>query len=74
MNHEIHMLGNMCPAPLDALIAAVESSASGDTFTIDFDCAQAVDNIPDWCSHNNCTVQSLKKTGDAQWQIVVQKG
>lgn len=74
MNHTINMLGNLCPAPLDALIKAVETSPDGDTFTIDFDCAQAVENIPAWCAHNSCTVVSLTKTGDAQWQIVVRKG
>lgn len=74
MNHEINMLGNMCPAPLDALVNAVNSTAAGDTYTIDFDCAQAVDNIPAWCASNGCNVVSLTKTGAAQWRIVVQKG
>lgn len=73
MNHGINMLGNLCPAPLDALIKAVEESPAGDTFTIDFDCAQAVENIPVWCASNSCTVLSLSKTGNAQWQIVVRK-
>lgn len=29
MNHVIDMLGNLCPAPLDALIKAVETSPAG---------------------------------------------
>ena len=73
MNHAINMLGNLCPAPLDALIKAVATAAAGDTFTIDFDCGQAVESIPSWCVSNNCTVLSLTKTGAAQWQIVVRK-
>ncbi|MDY0301119.1 MAG: sulfurtransferase TusA family protein [Trichlorobacter sp.] len=73
MNHVINMLGNLCPAPLDALIKAVETASVGDTFTIDFDCAQAIENIPLWCANNSCTVLELTKTGDAQWQIIVQK-
>ena len=73
MNHVIDMLGNLCPAPLDALIKAVETSPAGDTFSIDFDCAQAVENIPLWCASNRCMVLSLTKTADAKWQIVVRK-
>lgn len=73
MNHVINMLGNLCPAPLDALIKAVETAKVNDTFTVDFDCAQAIENIPLWCASNQCTVLELTQTGEAKWQIVVRK-
>ena len=74
MNYEIDMMGNLCPAPLDALIAANAKAAPGDTFTIAFDCAKATENLPNWCAANGHTVLSLDKTGQAQWCIVIQKG
>lgn len=74
MNYDIDMMGNLCPAPLDALIAAEATAAPGDTFTITFDCAQATENLPIWCAANGHTVLSLEKTGVAQWCIVIQKG
>ena len=73
MNHEIDMMGNLCPAPLDALINASKNAVSGDTITIAFDCAQATENLPNWCASNGHTVLSLEKTGDAKWCIVIQK-
>lgn len=74
MNHIIDMMGNLCPAPLDALIAANATAATGDTITISFDCAQATENLPNWCAANGHTVLALDRTGDAQWRIVIQKG
>ena len=73
MKYNINMLGNLCPAPLDALIAASAKAAVGDTFTIEFDCAQATENLPNWCAANGHNVLSLEKTGDAKWCIVIQK-
>lgn len=74
MNHTIDMMGNLCPAPLDALIAANAKAAVGDSITIHFDCAQATENLPNWCAANGHRVLSLDKTGDAQWCIVIEKG
>lgn len=73
MNYNIDMLGHLCPAPLDALIAANTRAVAGDTITINFDCAQATENLPNWCAANGHQVLSLTKTGDAKWCIVVQK-
>lgn len=73
MNYSIDMLGNLCPAPLDALIKAGVTARSDDTITIVFDCAQATENIPAWCASNGYTVLSLKKTDVAKWCIVVRK-
>jgi TusA-related sulfurtransferase len=74
MNHSIDMIGHLCPAPLDALIVANDKATTGDTITINFDCAQATENLPNWAAANGHQVLSLTKTGNAKWSIVIQKG
>lgn len=74
MNHNIDMIGHLCPAPLDALVETISKVNKGDTIKIDFDCAQATENLPNWAAAKGHIVQSLTKTGDARWCIVIQKG
>ena len=73
MNHTIDMMGQLCPAPLDALIAAQSTAAVGDTITITFDCAQATENLPLWCAANGHTVLTMESCGAAAWTITVKK-
>ncbi|MBK5142468.1 sulfurtransferase TusA family protein [Budviciaceae bacterium BWR-B9] len=66
--------GKLCPFPLIEAKKHIAELNSGDTLVIEYDCAQATENLPRWAVEDGHEVTSFKQTGDAQWQISIQKG
>ena len=66
--------GQVCPFPLVEAKDAIASLPDGDYLTINFDCTQATDAIPQWCATDGHEVTDFRETGEASWQITVKKG
>jgi conserved domain protein len=45
----------------------------GDSLTIDFDCAQATENLPNWAQEEGYEVTNFEQLGDAAWTITIRK-
>ncbi|GKX54935.1 membrane protein [Leminorella grimontii] len=66
--------GKLCPFPLIEAKKIIVGLNVGDTLVIDYDCAQATENLPRWAVEEGHKVTDFQQTGDAQWQISIQKG
>lgn len=66
--------GKLCPFPLIEAKKMIVDLNVGDTLVIDYDCAQATENLPRWAVEEGHKVTDFQQTGDAQWHISIQKG
>lgn len=71
---KLDTVGKLCPLPLIEAKKHIAEMNIGDTLVIDYDCAQATENLPRWAVEAGHNVTEFKQTGDAQWQISIQKG
>lgn len=74
MTKHLQVLGMVCPFPLVEAEKAMAELLPGDELIIDFDCTQATESLPRWAVQNGHSVIDFKQTGDAVWQIRIQKG
>lgn len=66
--------GKLCPFPLIEAKKHIEQLGSGDLLVIEYDCAQTTENLPRWAVEAGHSVTDFQQTGDARWQISIQKG
>ena len=71
--YRLDTLGQVCPFPLVEAKQAIAEIDTGDTLTINFDCTQATDSIPNWAAAAGHQVTEFVATGDAAWSITVRK-
>ncbi|HIW47083.1 MAG TPA: YeeE/YedE family protein [Candidatus Yaniella excrementigallinarum] len=67
-------LGAVCPFPLLEAKDAIAELAPGQHLVIDFDCTQGTETIPQWAVDDGHEVTDFHETGEASWQITIQKG
>lgn len=67
-------LGAVCPFPLLEAKDAIADLAPGQHLVIDFDCTQGTETIPQWAADDGHEVTDFHETGEASWQITIQKG
>ena len=65
--------GQVCPFPLVEAQKAIAGLPVGDRLTINFDCTQATESIPEWAATAGYPVTDFRKVGDAGWTITVEK-
>lgn len=66
--------GKLCPFPLLEAKKEITALTTGDVMIIEYDCAQATENLPRWAVEAGHSVVDFEQTGDARWQISIQKG
>lgn len=74
MEHFLDTTGKLCPFPLVELQKLIINIASGDKVILDYDCAQATENIPRWAAEAGHDVVHFAQKGDAAWTMTIQKG
>ena len=72
--YALDTLGAVCPFPLIEAKDVMATLSSGERLVIDFDCTQATEAIPRWAADDGHAVTDFHATGDARWQITVEKG
>ncbi|BCV46633.1 sulfurtransferase TusA family protein [Shewanella algae] len=50
MKHVLDTTGKLCPFPLIELQKLIKGIEKGDEVVLDYDCAQATENIPRWAA------------------------
>ena len=73
MNIKSDTVGHLCPFPLLEGKKAMAKLNKGDSLTIDFDCAQATENLPNWAQEEGYEVTNFEQLGDAAWTITIRK-
>ncbi|STO92471.1 putative redox protein [Haemophilus pittmaniae] len=73
MNIKLDTVGHLCPFPLLEGKKAMTKLNKGDSLTIDFDCAQATENLPNWAQEEGYEVTNFEQLGDAAWTITIRK-
>lgn len=73
MNVRLPVSGLVCPFPLVEAKAAMAKLNKGDSLTIEFDCTQATEAIPNWAEEEGYEVTDYQQIGDALWEITVVK-
>ncbi|EKT56003.1 sulfurtransferase TusA family protein [Providencia sneebia] len=66
--------GHLCPFPLIEAKKAIATMDSGDLLIIEYDCAQATENIPRWAAEEGHEVIEFEQIADAQWRMQIKKG
>lgn len=67
-------LGAVCPFPLIEAKDVMADLESGQHLVIDFDCTQGTETIPQWAVDEGHEVTAFHDTGEAAWQITIEKG
>lgn len=71
--YALDSMGAVCPFPLLEAKEAIAELDSGEHLVIDFDCTQGTDTIPQWAVDDGHQVIDFRETGEASWQITLQK-
>ncbi|MFQ6372664.1 sulfurtransferase TusA family protein [Shewanella sp. YIC-542] len=74
MKHYLDTTGKLCPFPLIELQKYMAPLASGAEVVLDYDCAQATENIPRWAAQEGHDVVHFAQKGDAAWTMTIRKG
>ncbi|AXQ13629.1 MULTISPECIES: sulfurtransferase TusA family protein [Shewanella] len=74
MKHVLDTTGKLCPFPLIELQKLIKGIEKGDEVVLDYDCAQATENIPRWAAEEGHEVTHFAQKGDAAWTMTIKKG
>lgn len=66
-------VGHLCPFPLIEGKKAMAKLNKGDALTINFDCAQATENLPNWAAEEGYEVTNFEQIDDCTWTITLVK-
>lgn len=72
--HELDATGEICPYPLVMTQRAVKKLKVGERLLIKVDYPKSSEDIPRWAEEAGHKVLEVKKTGPAQWEILLEKG
>lgn len=73
MRYTLETGGMVCPFPLIEAKQKMATLQAGDELFIRFDCTQGTESIPQWAAENGYPVTHFAQTGEASWEITVQK-
>jgi TusA-related sulfurtransferase len=65
--------GEICPYPLIMAQRAVAGRAPGERLKVLVDYPMSVEDIPRWAEGAGHRVLRVEKTGDAEWEIEIEK-
>jgi len=65
--------GEICPYPLIMTQRAVAGRAPGERLKVLVDYPMSVEDIPRWAEGAGHRVLRVEKTGDAEWEIEIEK-
>ena len=65
--------GEICPYPLIMTQRAVAERAPGERLKVLVDYPMSVEDIPRWAEGAGHRVLRVEKTGDAEWEIEIEK-
>ena len=66
--------GEICPYPLVMAQRAMAARASGERLKVLVDNPMSVEDIPRWAEGAGHRVLRVEKTGNALWEIEIEKG
>ena len=70
---ELDLCGDVCPFTFVKTKLQLEQLESGDTLTVIFDHAPAVENVPKSVKNEGHTILGIDEVGDNLWKVHIQK-
>jgi len=71
--HELDATGEICPYPLVMTQRAIKALKSYERLLVKVDYPKSSEDIPRWAEEVGHKVLEVKKTGEAQWEILIEK-
>ncbi|MBI3990170.1 MAG: sulfurtransferase TusA family protein [candidate division NC10 bacterium] len=72
--HELDATGEICPYPLVMTQRAVKALKVGERLLVKVDYPKSSEDIPRWAAEVGHKVLEVRKVGEAEWEILIQRG
>jgi len=72
--HELDATGEICPYPLVLTQRAIKPLKVRERLLVKVDYPKSSEDIPRWAEEAGHKVLEVKKVGEAEWEILIEKG